>query len=327
MLMLIVGSLILGATEPESAAPRPCVIVVVGAPGTSEYESEFRQTADLWASICSRAPADLIRIGGAAESGATTDRDRLRPELARQATRAETPLWLILIGHGTFDRRHARFNLAGPDVTEAELAEWLTPVTRPLVVVNGGSSSGPFLGMLSGPGRVVITATRSGGEHNFTRFGRYFAEALAGTDGDLDKDGQVSLLEAFLKGGRDVEEFYRSKSRLATEHALLDDNGDRLGTQVDWFRGIRAIKQARDGAELDGTRAHRFSLIRGGAEQALSPDQLARRDQLELELEELRAAKGTLREDDYYARLEPILVELARIGREATESQVAPPAP
>ena len=104
----------------------------------------------------------------------------------------------MLIGHGTFDGREAKFNLRGPDVTDVELADWLLPFKRPVVVINCASASGPFINRLSGANRVVVTATKSGNEINFARFGQYIAEAIADPRADLDKDGQVSLLEAFL---------------------------------------------------------------------------------------------------------------------------------
>ena len=87
---------------------------------------------------------------------------------------------------------------------------------------------------------------------NFARLGQYLAEAIADPRADLDKDGQVSLLEAFVTGSSRVEEYYRTHSQLATEHALLDDNGDKLGTPASWFRGVRATQRAKDGATLDG---------------------------------------------------------------------------
>ena len=119
-------------------------------------------------------------------------------------------------------------------------------------------------------------------------------------------------------GSRGAAEFYQTAGRLATEHALLDDNGDGLGTPADWFRGVRATKQARDGASLDGSRAQRFALIRSPAEQALPPALRARRDELEGRVELLRARKASLPEEDYYRQLEELLLDLA---------QVYPPAP
>lgn len=300
------------------AAPddRPTVLVVVGAEGTPEYGAEFRRWADLWVAAASKGQAEMIRIGDATGEG-PSDRDRLRDALAAKASGGSGALWLVLIGHGTFDGREAKFNLRGPDISEVDLAGWLDPIEAPVAVLDGSSASGPFLARLSAKGRVVVTATRTGNEQNFARLGQYLAEAIADPGADLDKDGQVSLLEAFLKAGSRVEEFYKSRSRLATEHALIDDNGDRLGTPADWFRGVRATKRAKDGAELDGLRAHQFHLILGDRERTLSPAARQRRDQLEQSAAALRAEKAALPEDEYYRRLEAIMVELARLYRDA----------
>jgi hypothetical protein len=147
--------------------------------------------------------------------------------------------------------------------------------------------------------------------------------AIAGTDDktdnkkiDLDKDGQTSLLEAYLAASASVAEFYKQESRLATEHALLDDNGDGLGTPADWFRGYRAVRTAKDGAQPDGLRANQFVLIRHGSEAAMPAAVRERRDKLEREVAALRQIKTTLAEDDYYDRLEPLMAELGRLYRD-----------
>ncbi|WP_435011489.1 hypothetical protein P12x_002801 [Tundrisphaera lichenicola] len=297
-----------------SAEDRPTVIIVVGAPGSADYEPEFRRWADLWQAASSKAGADSIRIGEAKDDPASTgnDRDRLRSALAEHAS-GTAPLWLVLIGHGSFDGREAKFNLRGPDVSEVELAGWLESVKRPIAVLDCSSSSGPFLSKLSGEGRVVVAATRSGNESNFARFGQYLAESIADPRADLDKDGQVSLLEAYLAASSRTEEFYKSKSRLSTEHALLDDNGDKLGTPADWFRGVRATKRAKDGAPADGLRAHQWHLVPSDRERALPPEVRRDRDRIELAIAALRDEKPRLAEDDYYARLEALMVELARL--------------
>ena len=126
------------------------------------------------------------------------DVERLREFLAAKAGEGGSPLWIVLIGHGTYDGKEAKFNLRGPDVTDLELSQWLDTIKRPVAVLDCTSASGPFLNRLSGPGRVIVTATRSGDELNFARFGQYLAETIADPKADLDKDGQVSLLEAFL---------------------------------------------------------------------------------------------------------------------------------
>jgi hypothetical protein len=121
--------------------------------------------------------------------------------------------------------------------------------------------------------------------------------------------------EAFLFASRQVEQFYKEAGRLATEHALLDDNGDGLGTPADWFRGVRAVKTAASGKSVDGVRAHQFHFVRSDAEQKLSPAARARRDELEKQLGELRARKDSLNEEEYYRQLENLLREIAGIYR------------
>src|SRR5207237_78587 len=143
------------------------------------------------------------------------------------------------------------------------------------------SSSAPFMAKLAATNRVIITATRSGHEQNFTHFGQYLAEAISNPEADLDKDGQVSLLEAFLMASRKTAEFYKTENRLATEHALLDDNGDGLGTPADWFAGLRAVKKAKESKLVDGLLAQQFHLVRNQSESDLSSEQRAQRDALE----------------------------------------------
>jgi hypothetical protein len=288
------------------------VVVVTGAPGSDEFGERFVTWSDEWARACEQAGVDCIEIGrGATE---VSDRDTLRNLLADPAMRqAQDALWLVLIGHGTFDGRAARFNLRGPDVTDQDLAKWLLPVTRPVAVLNTTACSSPFLRALSGPERVVISATQSGFEINFAYFGGALAQAIVDPNADLDKDGQTSLLEAFLTASNEVTSFYRGQARLKTEHALIDDNGDGLGTPADWFSGIRPTKKATQGASLDGYRAHQFCLLPSDTEKQFPDDLRTKRDQLELQVMELRDKKSRLPQDDYYTQLESLLLRIAQI--------------
>lgn len=304
-----------------AADPNRVVIVVVGAPGTADYEQQFTTWANDWQQACEEAGAAFVPVG-LDEDTRVSDRETLERILRERGGQPDTKLWLVLIGHGTFDGRTARFNLRGPDVSAADLAQWLRPLEGPVAVINTASSSAPFLKELAAPGRVVVTATKSGFEQNFARFGGYLAESIVNPDADLDKDGQVSLLEAFLKASHAVEEFYKSAGRLATEHALLDDNGDGLGTPADWFRGIRPTRKPADGKSLDGYRAHQFHLLRSPLEEAMPPTLRARRDELELQVIQLRERKESLPEEEYLTRLEALLTEIARIY-EQVETPVA----
>jgi len=291
---------------------RATVIVVVGAPGEEEYGRSFSEWAGALSKAAAEAGAKPVVIGLQTNTAAE-DREQLQQALAAEPKEGTAELWFVLIGHGTFDGREAKFNLRSNDVAATELANWLQPFRRPLAIINTASASAPFLQKLSGTNRVVVTATRSGSEVNYARFGQYFSAAVGDLEADLDKDGQTSLLEAFLMGSRRVKEFYDLEGRLATEHALLDDNGDGFGTPPDWFRGVRAVKSAKDGAALDGFRAHQFHLIRSEAERKLSPETRARRDTLEFSISKLRETKRALPEEVYYEKLEALLLELARL--------------
>jgi hypothetical protein len=298
-----------GATNREDSAT---VLVVVGAAGEEQFGRNFEQWTALWEKACREAGAKFIALGRC-QTNTVSDLELLKQTLAMEPKDSPSELWLVLIGHGTFDGKEARFNLRGPDFTAGELEDWLKPFRRPLAVINCASSSGPFLNKLSATNRVIVTATRSGYEQNYARFGQFVAEAITDPRADLDKDGQTSLLEVFLTASQRVAEFYDAEGRLATEHALLDDNGDRLGTPAAWFRGIRAVKKAADGAALDGLRAHQFHLIRSEQERKLSPETRARRDALELRIAQLRESKGQMTEEDYYEQLEKLLIEVARL--------------
>src|SRR4051812_22536656 len=171
-LLLVVGV--------ASASATPTVIVAVGAEGSAEYAKPFADWADRWAQAATKGNAKLIQIGRDTEkAGGATDKDRLKQALADEAKASVSPadpLWLVLIGHGTYDGKEAKFNLRGPDVSDAELADWLKAVARPIAIIDCSSASGPFLKKLSGPpNRVIVTATRSGSENNYARFGDYLS--------------------------------------------------------------------------------------------------------------------------------------------------------
>ncbi len=289
---------------------RTSVILVIGAPGGDEYATNFLRRADHWQSASTRAGARLATIG-VGPCPLTNDYAFLKQTLGDEPKEGSGQLWVVLIGHGTFDGKEAEFNLRGPDVSAAELSDWLRPFHRPMAVIDTTECSGPFLNKLSATNRVVITATRSGDEQSFTRFGQYFVEALTNPQADIDQDGQISVLEAFLTASHQTAEFYKLQGRLLTEHALLDDNGDGLGTPPDWFRGLRPIKKPEKGA-ADGLLAQQFRLIPSPDERNLTPEQMAQRDAVEKAVLSLREKKSQLAEDDYYRELEGLLLQLAR---------------
>ncbi|MGB3120728.1 MAG: hypothetical protein WBE58_18035 [Verrucomicrobiales bacterium] len=286
------------------------ILIVLGIPGIEEYAQRFRHSAETWKEAAERGKAHVTQIGGS-EQDASALKERI------DALRAKPPeeLWLILIGHGTFDGKQTKFAVNGPDFTDKDLAAWLKDFPRPVVVINGASSSAPFLTSLAGPDRVVITATKSAGEIYYARFGEYFATAISGDpEADLDNDEQVSLLEAYLYASHKVEGFYTDEGRIATEHALLDDNGDGKGARAEWFEGVRAVKAPDAKATPDGERAQQLVLVPNAADAQLSPEQRRHRDALEQELRALTKERATIGEEAFYTRAETLLRQLAGIS-------------
>ncbi|MES2568476.1 MAG: hypothetical protein V4710_00290 [Verrucomicrobiota bacterium] len=291
----------------QAPVERASSILVVGTGGEDEYATFFKTWAADWQKACA---AGDVRVT------ATDARESLvllRKALENEPREGSSPLWIVLFGHGTSDGKEAKFNLPGDDLAASELATLLKPFQRPLIIVCGFSASGAFLKPLSGPGRVLIAATKSGSENNYARFGGYFAESICDPLADFDKDGQTSVLEAWLLASQQAADFYKNEGRLATEHSLLEDNGDGLGTPSDWYKGLRTVKKSKTGQPADGLRAHQVHLVPSKGERSLSPEAKTERDTLELELARLRETKGTLTEDAYYAKIEPLLRQLARL--------------
>lgn len=290
------------------------LVLIIGAPGAPEYAEQFSNWAGLWKESAAKGGMQTFVIGEGNEQP-EEDLHRLLDVLTNEAAKPAGELWLVFIGHGTFDGRTANFNLRGPDISATNLAAVLKPCRRPLVVIQCASASGPFLSALSAPGRVIITATRSGNEVNATRFGGFLARAIDDPAADLDKDGQTSLLEAYLSASHQVQQFYKEQGRLMTEHSLLDDNGDGLGTPADWFHGTRAVKTAAGRKSVDGVLANQIFLAPSQSERQIPPEIRARRNELEQKLSALRSRKTAMNEDDYYNQLETILIEMARMNK------------
>ncbi len=94
-----------------------------------------------------------------------------------------------------------------------------------MVFVNTASSSGEFLKGLAGPGRTIVTATRTGGERNETRFPAFFVEAFTGDGADRDRNGRISVQEAFDYARTKVQQAFEREGYILSEHATLDDGG------------------------------------------------------------------------------------------------------
>ncbi|MDG2382315.1 MAG: hypothetical protein P8N76_11640 [Pirellulaceae bacterium] len=291
---------------------RPSIVIVIGAGGLPEYDTQFQLWAARWKNLGEAIKAETTVIGRDNKAD-NDDRQQLQTTLKSQLGPSSSPLILVMLGHGTHAQGVAKFNLRGPDVSANELAQWIGDSSRQVAVIQCSSSSAAFLRQLTGDHRTIITATRSSAEQNFSRFGDFFSLSLTDVTADLDHDNAISLLESFLFASNRVARFYEEESRLATEHSLIDDNGDGLGTPRTFFRGIRAEKAARDGSALDGLQAHQIVLYQFPEHKSLSADSLAERDDLERQIESLRQKKAVLDIDQYYLALESLMVKLSNL--------------
>lgn len=279
------------------------MVIVVSEPGNAGYEAEFRRQADAWESIARKGGME-VRTLGVAEMPEGGDRPLLE-ETLRELPKTGGELWLVWIGHGSFDGRTANFNLRGRDIDVEAVGALLESFERPLVLLHLFSASAPFLSGLSAENRIIVGANRSSGEKNYTRFGEKFADSLSAADADLDLDGSLSLLEAVLHASAATRAFYDDAQRVVQEHAVIDDNGDGRGTPAGSFKGLRAEGDAPDGA------AAREVFFHQQAADPLPEEKRGQRAALEAEIDALRAAKASIPEQEYYDRLEALMLKMA----------------
>jgi hypothetical protein len=280
---------------PASAATY--TVVVAGLGGEPAYEQKFREHAAAVTSAAEKAAGSTANV--ISLSGDSARADAVRREFKALAARmnASDTAVVVLIGHGSFDGNDYRFNLPGPDLTDTDLARLFDGLpAQDQLVINASSASGAVIERWKKPRRVVITATKSGGERMATRFAQYWARAVASDAADTNKDQVVTAAEAYQYAAREVEAAYKADASMATEHARLE--GD----------------------------AGRFTVARLGT-AALMPENpevaalLSQRGAIERDLNRVKEQKTALPENAYYDELEQVLVRLALLQRQIDSKQ------
>lgn len=310
--MRYIGSLALilflsASSVAQKSDPNKFAVIINGAGGEPAYAKQFAEwTTDLNSILSQRYAFDARQIKVLSEKLATAEEVKRTFASLKTELDADNVLYIFLIGHGSFDGKEAKFNLVGPDLSASDYNQLLSALpTRRIVLFNMSSASGEFVKPLSAKGRIIITATRNGQETNATRFAGFFINALKATDGDTDQDGHTSVLEAFVYANRLTEEFYKRAGRLATEHALMDDNGDGVG---------REKAEAGEGLLARATYFDSLSVDEAAA-TAATGRLLRERTRLEGEIEQLIARKANMPEGEYEATLERLFIELAKVNR------------
>lgn len=274
-------------------------LIVGGLGGEAEYEQRFDEQVKALEGAAKHV-GDDVQV--TALSGAKATRDAARKALADIASRATATdqVTVTFIGHGTYDGEEYRFNVPGPDITGSDLAAWLEPVaSRQQLIVLATSASGGALTKLQKDRRVVITATKSGGERNAVRFAEHWVKALTSAEADRDKNEWVTAQEAYDYAVRKVADGFKGNAALATEHA-----------------------------RIEGVRPEQLALGRLGDAKAMPTDVelnrlFAERLRIETDFDAVKVRKAELKEDNYYTELEKVLVDLARTQKKIDARQAA----
>jgi hypothetical protein len=304
-----------------AAAQSVHLAVVVGLAGDPEHAELFAR----WASTLVDGATERLGVPRDHVVYLTDQPDKdpkratgksTRPEVERalaqiaKAAKEEDLVFLVLIGHGTFDGKVAKFNLVGPDMTPQNFEPLLKSIpSKHIVFFNTASASAPFLEELSGPGRTIVTATRTGSERFATLFGGYFVDALMSDGADADKNRRISVLEAFNAAKLGVARAYEQEGIMLTEHPLLDDAGDKKGS---------------GDPKADGNVGRVAAILSLGTPQsaeAMPADPKMRalydeRRALERRVEALKLMKTGMDPGRYASELEKLLTDLALKSKE-----------
>lgn len=312
-------------TQAQSTNGERYVLLIGGLGGNAEYAATFeRYLFDTRRAFIDqfRVPDSNITVlaGNNDDSEDFIDdistADNIRAAFEQLADRANDRdhVYILLFGHGSFDGTEARLNIPRRDLGSSDFAELLDPVSADRTVfIHTAPSSSPFIEALSGPNRIIITATRSGRQTNETIFPRFFIEALSSPAADLDQDNQLSVVEAFRYAADKTNQWFEDNGNVPSEHALLDDTGDGNGARVselaDSDDGRLAARTYFSGPPT------RVAAGNGGSDS--TPATEARKRALEKKIAALKSQKNAMETSEYYQQLEQLLIRLARISQSA----------
>jgi hypothetical protein len=294
------------------AAGQRYAVVITGATGGQEYAAKFEGWRNAFTKILRDAygyPADHVWVLAEevpeSERATRTNVRAVFAELRKRATEGDLTV-VLLIGHGSSEGGEAKFNLVGPDLTVSDWAGLVKPIQGRVAFINASSGSFPFVPAIAGRDRVVLAANDSAEQQFETVFPEFFIKAFEEDAGDADKNGKVSLFEAFTYASAMVKDWFEGRGRLATERAILDDTGG-AGRSVD--------AAGRDGqlAQITYVEPEVPPSLTGNVELS---NLLRRRAELENRIDLLKANKATTPVDRYEEELERLLIEVARLDRQ-----------
>jgi hypothetical protein len=291
-------------------------LILTGATGGALYAAQYQEWADTLTRTLTTGlkfdPSHVVVLSEAenADQASTAANVRRLVTSWKRTLGRDDLLLIVLIGHGTFDGVDAKFNLVGPDLESADWAALLRGMPPQLVVVNTAPASFPFLERLSGPRRIIISATDTVAQQFDTVFPEHFITALSDDGADIDKNGRVSIWEAFTFAASAVRRYYQQRGQLATERPLIDDDGDGIGREP--------VGQGSDGSLSSRTYLDEPSPDAAPTDEVLLK-LLQKRSSLEAEVDDLRVKKTFMQPAEYEAEFERLMIELARVSRDVRQ--------
>jgi hypothetical protein len=124
---------------------------------------------------------------------------------------------------------------------------------------------------------------------------------------DSDKDGRISLLEAFVYASSLVKQSYEQKGTISTENAVFNDTGD----------GSAQNKFVAGGAA--GTVAGLTYLAKAATATSSDPavqQLLQQQKTLTDQIDDLRRRRPTMTPEAFDQEFEKLIVDLALVSRE-----------
>lgn len=305
-------AILIAAIQPASVLADSTVLIISGVPGSPTHAERFlawtEDTRDIMVESFGFAPSDVhvLLHRNARKTNVRNAFANISGELGPRDI-----FFVFLIGHGSYDGSDYKFNILGPDLSASDYNDLLSSVgAGRTVIVNATNSSGGSIEKLAGQNRVIITATGSGMERNDTVFYGHFLAALKNVASDDDKNGKLSVWEAFRYASLAVERFYSEENRLATEHPQLSDNGRKWDIEdSESLPDLARIIYFNNQPEVEPSNP----VIR-----ALLED----KRKLEEQLESLRLVKDTMHAEQYDQFMEEVLVQLALINLKLREQEL-----
>lgn len=305
---------------------RHYALLIAGLGGTQEYREKFHKYLyDTRKTLIEKfqfSENDIIVLADSRSQeenfiNETSSAENIKTQfsyLSKMVTNKDD-MYIFLFGHGSFDGKNAMLNIPQQDLKDSDYAELVQTIkANKIVFINTSSCSAPFIDHLSAPKRIIITATKSGTERIETVFPKFLVEAINNSASDKDKNGDLSLLEVFQYASEGTARWYKESNHLETEHPLLEDTGDKLA-----YRAEELIDHAEGGLSSTTYLQERIKTVvtaMVSTKDSILAKLFIEQKKINQEIFILKTEKTNYSEREYFTKLEPLFIRLAKISDE-----------